>query len=86
MAFRPLGCPYGRELVGVKGGRSHRKCPKQMGAAMRRQRWGWGGWVITSSRPGPGQWVTLARILETSRTQSSTCNIGPLLTHLPKAT
>ena len=39
-----------------------------------------------TSRPGPGQWVTLARILETSRTQSSTCNIGPLLTHLPKAT
>ena len=43
MAFRPLGCPYGRELVGVKGDRSRRKCPKQMGAAMRRQRWGWGG-------------------------------------------
>lgn len=59
MALRPLGCPYGRELVGVGGDRSHRKCPKKMGAAMRRQRWGWGVCVITSSRPGPGQWVTL---------------------------
>ena len=77
MAFRPLGCPYGRELVGVKGGRSHRKCPKQMGAAMRRQRWGWGGWVITSSRPGPGQWVVMARVLESCRTQSSACSLGP---------
>ena len=28
----------------------------------------------------------LQRILETSRTQSSTCNMGPPLTHLPKDT
>lgn len=41
--------------------------------------------VATASRPGSGQWVALMRALETSRKQSSTCNLVLQLTHFPKA-
>lgn len=41
---------------------------------------GGNGGVTAASRPGPGQWGALMRALETSRTQSPTCNLGPQLT------
>lgn len=61
--------PYGRELEGVEGGK-FTKVSQPDGCSMRRQRWGWAR-VTTSSRPG------LDKVLETSRTWSSTCNLGP---------
>ena len=42
--------------------------------------------VAATSRPGPGQWVSLTRALESCRTQPVTCPLGPLAHHLALAT
>ena len=38
--------------------------------------------VAATSRPGPGQWVSLTRALEPCRTQPVACPLGPLGHHL----
>ena len=78
-----LGCPYGGggwEELGAGRGQVPQKASQTDGCCHEVAEVGMG------ESPLPqGQWVALMRALETSRTQSPTCNLGPQLTHLPKA-